>query len=205
MVLSKSLQRWSKEKQKTEKIIPEQSDSTDNLIVHEPNKNTYRCILKENLEGLVLSEDSPLGKTVLKMDQQFVLCLEELSMRKGEVKELQFLIQRCNINMSFFLNQAAIMYRNHVKSLRENGDCKRKPQENIGDITAEKIPLKKVQCYQYLNKDLQHISNKKLNVANEVLATKEDSEYHLKKNYSFLHKQLQVNTITHCVIPLCQY
>ena len=67
--------------------------------------------------------------------------------------------------------------------------------------SAEHDYLKKVQHYQYLNKDIQHRSNEdlkqKLNVSNEVLATKEDSEYHLTKNYSCLHKQLQVETIAH--------
>ena len=66
-----------------------------------------------------------------------------------------------------------------------------------------------MQHYQYLNKDIQHRSNEdlkqKLNVSNEVLATKEDSEYHLTKNYSCLHKQLQVETIAHLLIPLRQY
>ena len=35
--------------------------------------------MKEKLEGLVLSQDSPLDKTVLEMAQQFVHYLEEPS------------------------------------------------------------------------------------------------------------------------------
>ena len=85
-VLSKSLQRWSKEKQKPEGIIPEQSNNSDHLRVHGPSANTGRCIMKENLEGLALLEDSTLGKTILKMAQQFLHCLEKLSIREGEVK-----------------------------------------------------------------------------------------------------------------------
>ena len=71
------------------------------------------------------------------------------------------------------------MYNNHVEYLRETIDCKKNLQEKLGNITAERNSFKKVQCYQYLNKYLQHIYTKdltqKLNVANEVLATKEDS------------------------------
>ena len=54
-VLRKILQRWSKEKQKPEEIIPEQSDNSDNLNVHGPSKNTGRCILKEKHKGLAPS------------------------------------------------------------------------------------------------------------------------------------------------------
>ena len=71
------------------------------------------------------------------------------------------------------------------------------------------IISERVQLYQDLNKDIQHISNKdptqKLNVVNKVLETKEDSEYHPTKKYSCLHKQLQVETIAHLLIPLRQY
>ena len=42
--------------------------------------------LKEKLEGLSLSEDSSLGNTVLNMAHQSLQCLEELSIRKGDVK-----------------------------------------------------------------------------------------------------------------------
>ena len=59
-VLRKNLQRWSKEKQKPEEIIPEQSNNSDHLSVHGPSINTGLCILKENLKGLALSEDLPL-------------------------------------------------------------------------------------------------------------------------------------------------
>ena len=101
------------------------------------------------------------------------------------------------------------MYKNHVESLRESGDCKNNLQEKIGNITAQRNSFKKVQCYQYLNKDIQHRSNKdptqKLNVANEVLATKEDSGYHLTRKYSCLHIQLEVETISHLLSPLRQY
>ena len=86
------------------------------------------------------------------------------------------------------------MYNNHVEYIREPGDCKKNMQENLGNITAERDYLKKVQRYQYLNKNFQHISNKdltqKLNVANGVLATKEASEYHLTKKYSRLSKKV---------------
>ena len=57
--------------------------------------------MKEKIEGLALSKDSPLGKTALEMVNQFVHCLRELSMRKGEAKELEGLIQRYNLNVSF--------------------------------------------------------------------------------------------------------
>ena len=46
---------------------------------------------------------------------------------------------------------------------------------------------------------------KNLDVVNQVLATKEASEYHLTKNYSFLHKKMQVETIAHLLKPLRQY
>ena len=75
-----------KEKQKQEEIIPEKSDNTDYLSVHGPSTNTGQRILKNNLEGLALSEDSPLNKTVLNMSQQFVYYLEELSMCEDKVK-----------------------------------------------------------------------------------------------------------------------
>ena len=74
-VLRKIIQRWSKDKQKPEEIILEQSNNTDNLSMHGPSTNTGRCILKEKLERLALSEDSTLSKTVLDMAQQFVHCL----------------------------------------------------------------------------------------------------------------------------------
>ena len=64
-VLRKILKRWSKENQKLDEIIPEQSDNSDHLSVNGPSTNTGQGILKEKLEGLELSEDSPLGKTAL--------------------------------------------------------------------------------------------------------------------------------------------
>ena len=68
------------------------------------------------------------------------------------------------------------MYKNHVESLREAGDGKKKLHKKLGNITAEYDSFEKVQCYQYLNKDIQHKPNKdmaqKINVGNEVLATK---------------------------------
>ena len=73
---------------------------------------------------MALSEDSPLGKTVLDMAQQFVHCLEELSIHKDEVKELEELIQRCNINLSSFLKKSTKMYKNHVESIREAVYCR---------------------------------------------------------------------------------
>ena len=96
--------------------------------MHGPSKNTGRCILKEKIEGLALSEDSPLGKTVFDMANQFVHCLWELYMRKGEAKELEELIQRYNLNVSFLQNQADRMYKNHVESLRETGDFRKNLQ-----------------------------------------------------------------------------
>ena len=66
-----------------------------------------------------------------------------------------------------------------------------------------------MQRYQDFNKYLQHISNKDLtqilNVAKKVLTTKENSEYHLTNKYSCLHKQLQVENISHLLIPPHQY
>ena len=61
-------------------------NNSNNFSVHGPSTNTDLCILKEKLEILAFSEDSPLGKTTLDMEQQFVHCLEELYMREGEVK-----------------------------------------------------------------------------------------------------------------------
>ena len=46
-------------------------------------------------------------------------------MRQGEAKELEELIQTYNLNVSFLQNQSDIMYKNHVESLRETGDCKK--------------------------------------------------------------------------------
>ena len=85
-VQKKSLQGWPNEKQKLEEIITEQSNNSDNLSVHGPSTNTGRYILRENIEGLELSEDSPQGKTVLDMGQNFVNYLEELYICEGEVK-----------------------------------------------------------------------------------------------------------------------
>ena len=64
-----------------------------------PSTNTGQCTLKEKLEGLELFEDLPLIKTILEMAQQFVHCLEELCIGEGELKYLEKLIYRCNINM----------------------------------------------------------------------------------------------------------
>ena len=81
-VLRKSLQIWSKEKQKPEEIILEQSNNRDHLSVHGPIKNTSRCMLKENIEGLELLEDSNLGKTILNMAHFW----EKSSIRKCKLK-----------------------------------------------------------------------------------------------------------------------
>ena len=78
---------------------------------------------------MALSEDSPLGKIALKMAQKFVHCLEELSIHKGELKELEELIKRCNINISYLQKQAARVYNNHVESLRGAGDCKKNAEK----------------------------------------------------------------------------
>ena len=76
----------AKDNHKPEEIITEQSNNSDNLSVHGPSTNTGRYILRENIEGLELSEDSPQGKTVLDMGQNFVNYLEELYICEGEVK-----------------------------------------------------------------------------------------------------------------------
>ena len=69
------------------------------------------------------------------------------------------------------------MYNKHDESLREDVDCKKILQENIVNTTAERDYFEKLQCYKYLEKDLQHISNKyltqKLNVVNKFLDSKE--------------------------------
>ena len=58
-------------------------------------------------------------------------------MCEGEVKELEELIHKYNPNISYLQKQAAIMYRNHVESLREAGDCKKTLLGNLGNIVAE--------------------------------------------------------------------
>ena len=78
--------------------------------------------MKEKLEGLVLSQDSPLDKTVLEMAQQFVHYLEEPSIIEGEVKELKDLMRICNLNTSSLQKKAVRMYNDHVESLIEAGD-----------------------------------------------------------------------------------
>ena len=95
-------------------------NNSDDLSAHGSSTNTSQCILKKNLEGLELSEDSSLGKTVLDMVYKCVHFLEELYICKGEVKELEELIQQCNLNMSS-KKQASIMYKDHVEYLREAG------------------------------------------------------------------------------------
>ena len=90
--MRKSLQRRSNYKYKPEGILPNQSNNSGNLIMHGTSTNTDRCTRKENIEGLALSEASPLGKTVLKIAHQFVHGLKELSIRKCEVKELEGII-----------------------------------------------------------------------------------------------------------------
>ena len=59
-----------------------------------------------------------MGMTVPEMVHQFVHCLEELSIRWCEVKELEKLIQICNINIPYLQKQAARMYKNHFEYLR---------------------------------------------------------------------------------------
>ena len=85
--------------------------------MHGPSTNTGRCITKENLEGLALSDDSPLDKTVLNTAQQLLHCLEQLSTHKGEIKELEGPMQICNLIMSS-KKKPARMYKNYVESLR---------------------------------------------------------------------------------------
>ena len=79
------------------------------------------------------------------------------------------------------------MYKNRVESIIETGDCKKNLQENISILQLSMILSKNVQHYQYLNKGVQHRSNKDLietlKVTNEVLSTKEDSKCHLTKKY----------------------
>ena len=58
-------------------------------------------------------------------------------MHEGGVKQLEDLIPRCNLNISFLQNQAARMYKNHVEYLRETGDCKKTLQEKLFNSTAE--------------------------------------------------------------------
>ena len=77
------------------------------------------------------------------MAQKFVHCLEELSIHKGELKELEELIKRCNINISYLQKQAARVYNNHVESLRGAGDCKKSLQGKLGNITAERDSFQK--------------------------------------------------------------
>ena len=100
------------------------------------------------------------------------------------------------------------MYNNHAEYLRKPAIARKPCWKNLVILHMSVIISKKVQRYQYLSKYLQHKSNKdqtqKLNVANKVLATKEDSEYHFTKKYICLHKQLQVDTIAHLLIPLYQ-
>ena len=57
-------------------------------------------------------------------------------MREGEVKELEELIHRCNIRMSFIQNEATRMYKNRVVSLRETGDCKKNLHEKLGQLST---------------------------------------------------------------------
>ena len=113
------------------------------------------------------------------MEQQFGKYLEELSIHEGELKELERIIQRCNINISSLKKQALIMYKNHVESLIEAGDWKKNLQKILVILQLSAIISKKVQRYQDLNNNLQHRSNKdltqKINVVNKVLATKESS------------------------------
>ena len=188
--------KMAKREAETEEIIPEQNNNSDNLSVHGPNKKTGRCILKENLEGLALSEDSPLGKTVLEMAQHFVHYLEELFIHKGEVKELEGLIEQYNIIMSYKKNKLREFIRIMLNLLEKPAIIRKTCKKSLEILQLSVIILKRVQHYQYLNKDLQHRSNKyltqKLNVVNEVLATKESSEYyqriHLNSPYLFQHK-----------------
>ena len=78
--------------------------------------------------------------------------------------------------MTYSQKQVVRIYKNHVELLREASGCKKNLQENLDNITAERYSSKKVQCYQDLNKDLQHGSNRyltqKLNVVNNVWSPK---------------------------------
>ena len=59
------------------------------------------------------------------------------------------------------------MYKNYVESLIESGYCKETLQEKLVNITSERNSFEKLQRYQYLNKDLQHISTKYLTQKNK--------------------------------------
>ena len=76
------------------------------------------------------------------MAQQFVDCLEELSIHAGEVKELEGLIQRFNINMSSKKKSTRI-YKNNVETHREAGNYKKNMQKKLGNITAERYYFEK--------------------------------------------------------------
>ena len=69
-------------------------------------------------------------------------------MHKVWVKQLEDLIPRCNLNISFLQNQAARMYNNHAEYLRETSYFRKILQEKLGNITAEHNYLKKVHCFQ---------------------------------------------------------
>ena len=93
------------------------------------------------------------------MAQQFVHCLEGLSICKGETKELEGLIQRCILKISS-IRKTVRMYKNHVESLREAGDYRKNLKERLVILQLSAILSEKVQCYQDLNKGIQHRSNK---------------------------------------------
>ena len=59
------------------------------------------------------------------MTQKFLRCSEELYIFDGELKELDDLIQQCNINTSFLQKQSAIIYNNHFGYIKEAGYCKK--------------------------------------------------------------------------------
>ena len=59
------------------------------------------------------------------------------------MKELEKLIQKCNLNILSLQKQSVRINKNHVEYIREAGDCNKNLQEKLGNITAERNSLEK--------------------------------------------------------------
>ena len=59
------------------------------------------------------------------------------------MKEQEDFSERFDLNLLSSPKQSAIMYKNHVESLREASDFKRDLQENLGNIIGKPDSYKK--------------------------------------------------------------
>ena len=96
-----------------------------------------------------------MDKTVLNTAQQFLHCLEQLSTHKGEVKELEGPMQRCNLIMSSKKINLQECIRIMLNLLEKPAITKKTCNKSLVILQPSAILSEKVQRYQDLNKDPQ--------------------------------------------------